>query len=54
MWGENIFLKFWKLYSHLKIFFVIRILIAAALAFHQFIWWPSVAQSSEICANDSG
>ena len=35
-------------------FFVIRILIAAALAFHQFIWRPSAAQSTEICTDDSG
>ena len=29
-------------------------LIAAALPFHRFIWQPIEAQSSEICAKDSG
>ena len=41
------FQSFLKLNSHLKIFLSIMFLIAAALALHQFIWQPSVAQSSE-------
>ena len=41
------FLTFLKLNSHLKFSWWFVFLIAAALAFHRFIWWSSAAQSSE-------
>ena len=48
------FRSFFKLNSHLKMFFVIRVSNCCSASIHQFIWWPIVAQSSKTCVEGSG
>ena len=48
------FRSFFKLNSHLKMFFVIRVSNCCSASIHQFIWWLIVTQSSETCVEGSG